>query len=244
MIFHYSHQSSSRNSIIGDQYRWPTTIPYYLEDNLGKTPCHRNSHSHYIQRYYGYDSSVCLAFYRHECKGSDPEGFWPVQTEDLHRLHAVERRGQLHLCVQRQRVSPASNFKLDIDETCQVLSKCFLVESVSECNTTVVKTNPRFPSQFVRCNVAWCANYKQNSPQQFDVLNLVSWRKHACSCIFVFLAMSDTFCKIKQTIKMGLNFSDTAKHRANNARLIISKPVRQVVSLDFCLVTVSLFFSV
>ncbi|XP_030288293.1 meprin A subunit beta-like [Sparus aurata] len=27
-------ESSSRNSIIGDQYRWPTTIPYYLEDNL------------------------------------------------------------------------------------------------------------------------------------------------------------------------------------------------------------------
>ncbi|KAF7646427.1 hypothetical protein LDENG_00187960 [Lucifuga dentata] len=27
-------ESESRNSIIGDQYRWPKTIPYYLEDNL------------------------------------------------------------------------------------------------------------------------------------------------------------------------------------------------------------------
>ncbi|XP_034036231.1 meprin A subunit beta isoform X2 [Thalassophryne amazonica] len=27
-------ETESRNSIIGDQYRWPTTIPYYLEDSL------------------------------------------------------------------------------------------------------------------------------------------------------------------------------------------------------------------
>ncbi|XP_059197329.1 meprin A subunit beta [Centropristis striata] len=27
-------KTSSRNSIIGDRYRWPKTIPYYLEDNL------------------------------------------------------------------------------------------------------------------------------------------------------------------------------------------------------------------
>ncbi|XP_036969754.1 meprin A subunit beta-like [Acanthopagrus latus] len=27
-------ETSSRNSIIGEKYRWPTTIPYYLEDNL------------------------------------------------------------------------------------------------------------------------------------------------------------------------------------------------------------------
>nr|XP_057925192.1 meprin A subunit beta [Doryrhamphus excisus] len=27
-------EKQSRNSIIGDEYRWPTTIPYYMEDNL------------------------------------------------------------------------------------------------------------------------------------------------------------------------------------------------------------------
>uniref|UniRef100_A0A672Z0V2 Metalloendopeptidase n=1 Tax=Sphaeramia orbicularis TaxID=375764 RepID=A0A672Z0V2_9TELE len=27
-------EGTSRNSIIGDEYRWPTTVPYYLEDNL------------------------------------------------------------------------------------------------------------------------------------------------------------------------------------------------------------------
>uniref|UniRef100_A0A8C2XUC1 Metalloendopeptidase n=1 Tax=Cyclopterus lumpus TaxID=8103 RepID=A0A8C2XUC1_CYCLU len=32
--FLHSHQKSTRNSILGDQYRWPTTIPYYLEDSL------------------------------------------------------------------------------------------------------------------------------------------------------------------------------------------------------------------
>lgn len=30
-------QWQSRNSIIGDEYRWPKTIPYYMEDDLGKT---------------------------------------------------------------------------------------------------------------------------------------------------------------------------------------------------------------
>ncbi|TMS20539.1 Meprin A subunit beta [Larimichthys crocea] len=28
-------EAFSRNTIIGDKYRWPTTIPYYLEDSLG-----------------------------------------------------------------------------------------------------------------------------------------------------------------------------------------------------------------
>ncbi|XP_049911883.1 meprin A subunit beta-like isoform X3 [Epinephelus moara] len=28
------YETPSRNSILGDKYRWPTTIPYYLEDNL------------------------------------------------------------------------------------------------------------------------------------------------------------------------------------------------------------------
>uniref|UniRef100_A0A3B4DEM6 Metalloendopeptidase n=1 Tax=Pygocentrus nattereri TaxID=42514 RepID=A0A3B4DEM6_PYGNA len=27
-------QAEGRNSILGDQYRWPTTVPYYLEDSL------------------------------------------------------------------------------------------------------------------------------------------------------------------------------------------------------------------
>ncbi|XP_029906015.1 meprin A subunit beta-like isoform X1 [Myripristis murdjan] len=30
----YQDESEERNSIIGDKYRWPTTIPYYLEDSL------------------------------------------------------------------------------------------------------------------------------------------------------------------------------------------------------------------
>lgn len=59
---------------------------------------------------------------RHECKGSDPEGVWPVQTEDLHRLHTLERRGELHRCVQRQRVR--SQWQLWTNLTCQM--KCFL----------------------------------------------------------------------------------------------------------------------
>lgn len=29
-------QKSGRNSIIGDEYRWPKVIPYYLEDDLGE----------------------------------------------------------------------------------------------------------------------------------------------------------------------------------------------------------------
>lgn len=33
--FYESSQRQSRNSIIGDEYRWPTTIPYVLEDDLG-----------------------------------------------------------------------------------------------------------------------------------------------------------------------------------------------------------------
>lgn len=34
-----------RNSRIGDQYRWPTTVPYYLEKSLGKIQSHlKTSH--------------------------------------------------------------------------------------------------------------------------------------------------------------------------------------------------------
>lgn len=96
----------------------------------------------------------------------------------------------------------ASNFKLDIDEMCQVLIKCFLVESVSECNTTAVKTNPRFLSQFVRCNAAWCANYKQNSPQQFDVLNPdINMHVHA---FLFFLPCQTNFAKSTTDYKNGL----------------------------------------
>lgn len=29
-------QRQPRNSIIGDEYKWPRTIPYYMEDDLGK----------------------------------------------------------------------------------------------------------------------------------------------------------------------------------------------------------------
>lgn len=36
-------QTLNRNTAIGEKYRWPTTIPYYLEDSLGNTPIHRRS---------------------------------------------------------------------------------------------------------------------------------------------------------------------------------------------------------
>ena len=29
-------QRQSRNSIIGEEYRWPRTVPYYMEDDLGE----------------------------------------------------------------------------------------------------------------------------------------------------------------------------------------------------------------
>lgn len=35
--FDWPPQRQTRNSIIGDQYRWPKTIPYYMEDDLGKS---------------------------------------------------------------------------------------------------------------------------------------------------------------------------------------------------------------
>lgn len=108
-LFLHSHQTFSRNSIIGDEYRWPTTIPYYLEDSLG-TLRYGNSHSQYLTCYYRHASNSRFFLYncvtcRYECKGGDPEGIWAVQTEDLYWLHTMVRRGELHLCVQGQRVS-------------------------------------------------------------------------------------------------------------------------------------------
>uniref|UniRef100_A0A3P8S3R6 Metalloendopeptidase n=1 Tax=Amphiprion percula TaxID=161767 RepID=A0A3P8S3R6_AMPPE len=34
VYFYWPLQRQTRNSIIGDEYRWPTTIPYYMEDDL------------------------------------------------------------------------------------------------------------------------------------------------------------------------------------------------------------------
>uniref|UniRef100_A0A3B4G9R9 Metalloendopeptidase n=1 Tax=Pundamilia nyererei TaxID=303518 RepID=A0A3B4G9R9_9CICH len=36
-------QKQPRNSIIGEEYRWPKTIPYYMQDDLGKTPLLKSS---------------------------------------------------------------------------------------------------------------------------------------------------------------------------------------------------------
>jgi len=107
--FLHFHQTFVRNSIIGDKYRWPTTIPYYLEDNLGRKTC--TVPSHVVMDTHQMTPLPSLTR-RYECKGSDPEGVRPVQTEDVHRLHAVERRGELHLGVQRQRVSSEKLSKL------------------------------------------------------------------------------------------------------------------------------------
>lgn len=36
MLHISNQQKQSRNSIIGEEYRWPTTIPYYMGDDLGE----------------------------------------------------------------------------------------------------------------------------------------------------------------------------------------------------------------
>lgn len=89
--------------IIEEKYRWPTTIPYYLEDSLGETVSLQHITLIPVVIFIPF-FALCCVLCRHECKGSDPEGVRPVQTEDLHRLHTLERRRELHLCVQRQRV--------------------------------------------------------------------------------------------------------------------------------------------
>lgn len=51
-------QNLGRNSIIGDEYRWPKVIPYYLEDDLGE---HLHSETHSFGQKYS-DCTVLISF--------------------------------------------------------------------------------------------------------------------------------------------------------------------------------------
>lgn len=104
-------QTLNRNTAIGEKYRWPTTIPYYLEDSLGKTPIHHRSVAVVDVHVFAVGRLTC----RHERQGGDPESVRPVSTEDLHRLHAVEGGAELHFGVQGQRVSQESLRPLLVD---------------------------------------------------------------------------------------------------------------------------------
>ncbi|XP_074524803.1 meprin A subunit beta-like [Halichoeres trimaculatus] len=50
-------EASSKNSILGDQYRWPTTIPYYLESNL-----EMNAKGVIIKAFEQYRLKTCIDF--------------------------------------------------------------------------------------------------------------------------------------------------------------------------------------
>lgn len=62
-------QTQNRNTIIGEKYRWPTTIPYLLDDSLGTTPIYHLSVAVVDVHVF----AVACLIGRHERQGGDPE---------------------------------------------------------------------------------------------------------------------------------------------------------------------------
>lgn len=61
-------QTPNRNSIIGEKYRWPPTVPYYLEDSLGTTTISRLSVVVVDTNVFAVGCLIC----RNEGEGGDP----------------------------------------------------------------------------------------------------------------------------------------------------------------------------